>query len=197
MGILENLKQNLQQKVVDTVAPKLRPAVEALTARNSYLEGWFKNTPQGRQEAAENLYTNTNTYMRPGTWAVRVSETLNILGFVFLCKCGTEYPFPDTTEAIKQGHKCALKGCDGWEPLLKYVGIETATPHDQWQSIFLAKLPHRPFSVDRPKQSPVQKIGDWGTNDSVLDEGNWDGDKDKSRSRAFVSGDPGSMGPGF
>ena len=69
----------------------------------------------------------------------------------------------------------------------------------QWPGIFLSMLPRRPFNVDKPKRSPVQQVGDWGTNDaSPLDEGNWDGPvRDESRSRAFAAGDPGLSGPGF
>ena len=189
MSIMDNLKA----KAVDIIDPRLRPAVEKLMARNEYLESHFKNTPLGRQEAAEQLYSNTNTGMRPGTWAVRVSETLNILGFLYLCKCGTEYAFPDSFEAMKD-HKCNLKSCGEKMELLKYVGIDNETPHNQYQSIFLSKLPHRPFSVDKPKQSPFQQVGDWTVNDAALDESNWSGDENKARSRAFANNDPGFGG---
>ena len=156
------------------------------------------NTPMfiDKQRAAEEMYSRPQIGLQRRSWAARCSETLNLNGLIYRCQCDTEYPFPSVLEAMKD-HVCP--GCkEKFVDPLKFVGINPAeTPVNQWEGIFLAKLPHRPFSADRPKYRGPLPVGDWGNNESHFDEDNWDGVKDKSRSKAFESGDPAMMGPGF
>lgn len=123
------------------------------------------NTPQyiSKDEMARQMYSRPQTQLARRSWASRVSETLNINGFVYRCQCDEEFAFPDAFEAMKDHHCPVCK--DKFVELLKFAGIDPKeVPVNQWQSIFLAKLPRRPWSVDQRRAAGPIKFGDWDSN---------------------------------
>ena len=158
----------------------------------------IKNLPEllNERDALKRLYEQSNICqgLVPGNYYQSVDPgTGNVKGYSAVCLCGKENRIHSLHEVFAQDLACPT--CKMEINILKKLGAVDAEGKllitVQEVRRLLSKLPVRPAVVE--KRTPFLST-DGG--DSGGDSGSGFPRND-ARTRAFESGDPGSMGPGF
>jgi len=158
----------------------------------------IKNLPELLNEnaALRQLYQQSNICqgLVPGQYYRAVDPgTGNVKGYSCVCLCGKENRIYSLSAIFAQELQCPT--CKMEINLLKKIGAVDASGKMlvkvQEIEAMVAKLPVRPVLQE---QSGTRFLPSDG---GASDDGFYDGPRDDARSRAFTSGDPGSMGPGF
>jgi hypothetical protein len=147
------------------------------------------------RNALRQLYERDNysSGMVPGKYYRQVDAgNGNIKGFSAVCHCGQEYRMLSMFECFRQSYRCPQ--CKMEINLLRHVGAIDASGkfliHVQQLEPLLNKLQARPVGTEQA--APFLPSDGNGTfNDA------WEGHKVGGRDKAFSSGDPAMMGPGF
>lgn len=127
----------------------------------------------------------------PGTWLqVRERGSEIVRSFHYRCLCGQEYLYGADEAHVTKTHTCEC--CRREFNLLR--SVDALTPDGNFKSDLATRLSNlaiKPFASAQQPRAPFLPV-DW-----PIERVEWSGKKDSARERAFQTGDPGDMGPGF
>ena len=133
---------------------------------------------QSHQDSQELRYLRElherQTGTTPKTWYRVVNPLNELVGFCYVCNCGTSYELLNVGDWLGKKNTC---GCGHEFDLFKSLGIPAGTEVSDHPKFF-AKLALTPRLTQTKPPTPCgAQIGYWGDNDPTQGASDWGGDK--------------------
>jgi hypothetical protein len=107
----------------------------------------------------------------PRSWYRVVNAAGYLVGFCYVCACGTTYELLSTEQWFGKTNTCP--GCKHEFDLFKSLAIPAGTALSDYPKFF-AKIPLTPRLTQTKPQPSAMQVGDWGDSAEASD---WGGDK--------------------